>query len=333
MSLLKCDQTGHFFVYYPEHDIGFTCFECLEDFGSSGRRPANVGYTSTSSRKRRTLHLSPPPPSQQGQSESVQVSGRDEFGRRRSKPWRCLQIKCKLLACDSCAELLINPAYISKARDRKVQEIHSNRMDCQSQNESSQRAGDATPPECRAARELRMESSLLGKPALATLESVPLAIAAAESSKVEADSKAGSDNDNDGPLEELRTKLVYRRAGHVATSALAHYHHRIPGRASTRPPPVFQKPAETPFSIREAAKRSSTLAPHPVRTPPSATRLSMPVLEVDSAENSDDDMDIMPKLPVRSAAQAANQAMRTVHLKRKERSITAGQAPAKIQLQ
>lgn len=294
MTTTKCDQTGHFFGYLPEYDIGFTCFECMEEFGLSGRRPAlpwgySSGGSTRESRKRRSLHLPPSPPSDVPQ-EPVVVSERDDHGRRRSKPWRCLQTRCKLLACDQCAERLIDPEYISSAKTRDLSELQGKRNSIVG-FEMAVRAGAATPPEHRISRELH-ES--LAAPAV---EPIPVP----DGGSLECDSE--SEQEGSG-VDSLRAKLVYRRAGHVATSALAYYHRGDrPGRPS--------KPNRIPVKEPQEARRTATAIPeHLMSTTGPGNR--MVALEVDSKEGSDDE-DFMPKLAVRSATQAAAQAMRSVH--------------------
>ncbi|KAF8440595.1 hypothetical protein BGX38DRAFT_1144545 [Terfezia claveryi] len=291
MTTPKCEQTGHFFGYLPEHDIGFTCFECLEEFGSSGRRPwvYSSGGMARDSRKRRSLHLPQDVP-----QEPAVVSEKDDHGRRRSKPWRCLQTRCKLLACDRCAELLIDPAYVSSAKDRDLSRLQGKRnsiVGC----EVTVRAGAATPPEHRKSREIRgsMYESLLAP--------VVQPIAVPAGGTLDCDSE--SDHERSG-VDFLRAKLVYRRAGHAATSALAHLHRdNRPGRPS-KPNPI---PAQEP---QEARRTATAIPEHLIST--TGLRNQMITLEVDSKEGSDDDMDFMPRLDVRSAAQAATQAMMAV---------------------
>lgn len=302
MATLKCDQTGHFFGYYPEHDLGFTCFECLEEFGASGRRPANPwGYSSggmtRESRKRRSLHLPPALPLE----APVEISERDERGMLRSRPWRCLQQKCKLLACDKCSELLTDPEYVSKARDRDFTEIMGKRNSIVGA-ESIARAGAATPPEQRATRELRAS---LHEPLLTT--AVP-----------EVDDKMDSgpgESDEEDALDTLRTKLVYRRAGNVATSALAQYHYRDARSGSGRLPLPHRIPVKEPPPVLEETKWPVRVVPEHLVSSGHAT------LEVDSDEGSDNE-EFLPKLTVRSATQAANQAMRGVHWRQRLAATT-----------
>jgi len=298
MTTLKCDQTGHFFGYFPEHDIGFTCFECFGEFGSSGRRPPypwghSSGGMTRESRKRRSLHLPPSPPEDIPQ-EPVVVSERDDHGRWRSKPWRCLQTKCKLLACDRCAEQLIDPEYVSLAKDRDLSKLHGKRNSIVGL-EMTVRAGAATPPEHRTTRELR--------------GSMHEPIAVPVGGTLECDSE--SDQEGSG-VDSLRAKLVYRRAGHVATSALAQYHR--PGRPF-KPNPI---PAKEP---QEARRTAVAIPEHLMSTTGPGNQ--MVTLEVDSKEGSDDEIDFMPKLAVRSATQAASHAMRGGHW-RQQRTAMMG---------
>lgn len=319
MSSLKCDQTGHFLGYYPEHDIGFTCFECLEEFGPSGRRAVNSPFyaaagLSRESRKRRSLHLPPPPPSQVSEEP---ISERDEFGRRRSKPWRCLQQKCKLLACDGCAENLIDPEYISQARDRDSSELTGKRNSIVG-GEARIRAGAATPPDQRASRELRDST----REPTATTASIKGSsnMATGDPGKLETDSE-GSDDDDEA-LDGLRTKLVYRRAGHVATSALAHYHHRD----SARAPIPNRIPVKAPPIAWEEVPRPPTVVPQHLQSAGN----NMACLEVDSNEGSDGEEDFLPPFTIRSASQAANQAMRTAHWRQRAAGLAAASRLGKV---
>ena len=239
MTTAKCDQTGHFFGYYPEHDRGFTCSECLEEFGSSGRRPPFPwGYSSggmtRESRKRRSLQLPPPPLLSDIPQEPQVVSERDDYGRRRSKPWRCLQLKCKLLVCDQCAEQLIDPEYISSAEARGLREPQGKQNPIV-RVDATVRAKAATPPEQQASRELQGSTH---QPVVVE----PVAIT--EGGILECDSD--SDPEESG-VDALRAKLVYRRADHVATSALAYYPR--PG----RPFVPNRIPAKEPQEDRQTA--------------------------------------------------------------------------------
>lgn len=316
MTSTKCDQTGHFFGYYPEHDIGFTCFECLEEFGASGRRPANPwayssGGLGRESRKRRSLHLAPP--SSNVPEEPVVVSERDEKGRLRSKPWRCLQQRCKLLVCDKCSDLLINPEYVSQSRDRDPNELIGKRNSMVG-SDMIARAGAATPPEQRASRELRASTH---EPLMIT--DVPEIDDNMESPAAESDDEAA--------LDALRSKLVYRRAGNVATSALAHFHHRD-SRSGRGPPIPNRAPVKEPPHVREEVKRPANIIPdHLVST---GSGPQMP-LEVDSKEESEnEEEELMPKLTVRSAAQAANHAMRSAHWRERAADLAATSRVGKV---
>ncbi|KAF8427744.1 hypothetical protein EV426DRAFT_699825 [Tirmania nivea] len=294
MTTMKCDQTGHFFGYYPEHDIGFTCFECLEEFGSSGQRPPFLrSYSSKGvareSRKRRSLHIPPSPPLDVPQ-EPVVVRERDDHGRRRSKPWRCLQTKCKLLACDQCAGQLIDPKYVSSAKDRDLSELKGKRNLIVG-FEATVRAGAATPPEHRTSGELPVAK----REPLAAPVVEPIAVSAG--GILECDSE--SDPEESG-VDSLRAKLVYRRAGHVATSALAHYHRdNRPGRPS--------KPNHIPVKEPQETRQSAAGIPEHLMS----TTNQMVALEVDSKEVSDDE-NFISKLAVKSVTHAT-QAMRSIH--------------------
>ena len=318
MSVLKCDQTGHFFAYYPEHDLGFTCFQCLEEFGCSGRKPSNSDSSllgGRGSRKRRSLHLSflqGPPPAEQPTEPTV-ISERDESGRRRSKPWRCLQNKCKLLACESCSDWLIDPEYISAVRDRTLHDLHTKAASGHVAVADKAKAGAAIPPpEKRAFKELRSE---------AKTQSVVSEVA--PSTGVDPVKHLDPDSDETGDevaLEELRSKLVYRRAGHItATSTLAQYHYRTPG----RPPNRAGLQSKGLYELLEPSKFAPTLMPQELVPQEQSQGIKAPVLEVDSdddgGEEEDDDADFIPQLKVRSATEAANQAMRSMHFRMRER--------------
>ena len=157
MASLKCGQTGHFFGYSTDTDVGFTCSECLESFAPSGRRQQRTSWIS--SRKRPSFHPPPSPP----QNAQEVLSGPGGNGRRRSKPWRCLQQKCRILTCEECAEKLIDPNYVPKAKAKAkanpVTALEQQPCLATKTTKPLSQAGAATPPEHRASRELREEPS------------------------------------------------------------------------------------------------------------------------------------------------------------------------------
>lgn len=165
-------------------------------------------------------------------------------------------------------------------------------------------AGAATPPEHRTSRELREPTHEQAAPVVE-----PMAVP--EGGTLECGSASEPE---ESEMDPLRAKLVYRRAGHVATSALAHYHRgNRPGRSSIQSRILAKEPQE--------ARRTGTVIPeHFVSTTGPGNQ--MVKVEVDSKEGSDNEEDFTPKLNVRSATQAAAQAMRGAHWQRQRAAMT-----------
>ncbi|KAI5795302.1 hypothetical protein DFH27DRAFT_526503 [Peziza echinospora] len=323
-SPLKCDQTGHFFGYSPELDIGFTCFECLEEFGASGRRPP-LGSYAGSSRKRRS-HFPPPPPPPQEET----ISEHDSAGRRRSRPWRCLQLKCRLVVCDNCSNDLVNPEFPSKARERggapppgmvppvadsenpprskTVRSYRRVRGDDQEQDQSAGqvRGEGATPPE--GSGETEADEKRISR----VLDDGPIGEEQSTSDKTGA---GGSDEEVD--LTSLRNQISYRRATNAGRNVV--YQHR----PLTRP--SRNASLDTTALTANDTGRGRLVAPAPPPQgkqsgssppqsapagPPPARKVQVPVLEVASDADDMDELEFLPKLPVRSASQAASQVLR-----------------------
>lgn len=305
MPLLKCGQTGHFFGYCADADVGFTCFECLGDFAPSGRRQQRNSWVS--SRRRQSFHPPPSPP--QGAQEVLPVS--DESGRRRSKPWRCLQQRCHLLVCEECAEKLIDPNYVSKASSMTTLEQRSPPM---TTAKLLPQAGAATPPENRASRELT-ESLLQKKPSPPT-NTAAAAAATNIVNPVDFDKCPGpedSGSDTDGGMDSLRSKLVYRRAGQAPGSFLGN-NRRPHGRASV------EHRGRAKEAVLQATKQPTILPENLVSS------MSGTLLEVDSNENTEDEIDmetIRSQYTVRSTTQAANQTIKTIRWGQRMGGFTA----------
>ena len=289
MALLKCGQTGHFFGYFADTDVGFTCSGCFENFAPSGRRQRTSWVPS---RKRLSSHLPPIPP----QNTQEVLSGSDENGRRRSKPWRCLQQKCHILACEECAEKLIDPNYVPKADPVKQLEQPSLTKTAKTLSQ----AGAATPPEHRASRELKESSQRPSRPintatATATAAVDSVNVAHADKGLTDPDSE-----DSSSDVDTLRSQLVYRRAGQFSNSFLGG-HHRPQGRgtASNRD--------QVKEAVQQIPKRPTVIPENMVSSGSGA------LLEVDSNEDTEEEIDMeafRSKYAVRSATQAANQSVR-----------------------
>lgn len=306
MALLKCGQTGHFFGYFADTDVGFTCFECLGNFAPSGQRQQQQQQQQrsswASSRKRQSFHPPPPPPSQNAQEVLL---GPDENGRKRSKPWRCLQQKCHLLACEECAEKLIDPNYVSKTNPVAALEQRS----LIETTKPLIQAGAATPPERRASRES------LQKPLLST-NTVPAPAPAPAANRVNAaagDDKGcptDSDSEDSDSGTDLRSKLVYRRAGQVSNSFSLN---------QRRPQGRMPMPNRDQAGL-QVTKRP-TIIPENLTSNGSGT-----LLEVDSNEDTEDEIDMeifRSKYTVRSATQAADQSIRTIRWGQRMGGFTA----------
>ena len=348
MLLLKCHQTGHFFVHYPENDTGFTCFECFEEFAASS--PAPRVPVLNASRKRRSLHGIPVVPHEvptvPPAKEKVE---RDETGKRRSRPWRCLQAKCKLLACDACSDKLIDPkviaANLASSDSAKKGRLEDGRVGRKHMEDVYHlKAGDSTPADERKERE-RTPQGQGRRPLPKIPEPVGRLMAPAppppepvlhepipEESKpekppsskpYESDGSASGSESELETAEDIRTKLTYRRAANVANNALAHYHHRLPGRTmpSTNSKRVPHEHAKKPKAVPvQRVVEAPKVLVMPQEPPPLLAVVGEDVLlEVDSEE---EDLEDLPLPAVRSAAEASIKAVRGMNIKYRQRPIT-----------
>ena len=238
----------------------------------------------------------------------------DENGKQRSKPWRCLQQKCHLLVCEECAEKLIDPNYVSKASSMTTLGQRSPPMATVT---LLPQAGAATPPENRASRELR-ESLLQKKSSPPTNTAAAATTTTNIVNPVDADKCPGPDpedsgSDTDGGMDSLRSKLVYRRAGQAPGSFLGN-NRRPHGRASV------SDRGRAKEAVLQATMQQ-TIIPENLVTSVSGT-----FLEVDSNENTEDEIDmetIRSQYTVRSTAQAANQTIKTIRWGQRMGGFTA----------
>lgn len=217
MGTPKCESTGHFFVSNPQHVTPFLCFVCRQRFSAS--------YSSLGTSKQSSSHSRSSSWAASHRQPQTPLGTRDESSLAQSKPWRCLVEKCLILACDKCSDLLCevggNGAEAQIIHNFLKDPMDSSRNSLTFGMEYEHRPGEATPDDQRKGN---------------TIENIM---------KLEVDDLPAKPNSGSESDEEQPPKLIYRRAGCAADSALAsHYHRRLPRRSVNKPtqlPPSFDR--------------------------------------------------------------------------------------------